>query len=145
MAASSTRGADKSGYGYTAAYWTSNFNILSGADNLDEIPKNSASHFLCKDCHCLIYGRSLDPGKQSGIGVNVNNFSFKGTMPQSFKPVRHVWYSNRIIDFKDDLPKYKDAPKEQFGTGELCSEAETRSNKDHKGQALILPLKCTAQ
>ena len=50
-------------------------------------------------------------------------------MPESFKPVRHVWYSNRIIDFNDNLPKYKDAPEEQFGSGELYSESENNDKK----------------
>jgi len=129
IAASSTRNADKSGYGYTAAYLLSHFNIISGADNLDQIPKTSANHLLCKNCHCLIYGISLDPDKQSGIGINANNFSFRETMPESFKPVRHVWYSNRIIDFNDALPKYKDTPEEQFGSGELYSESEDNPKK----------------
>ena len=129
IAASSTRDADKSGYGYTAAYLASNFNIISGAGHLDEIPKNNANHLLCKSCHCLIYGISLDPNMQVGIGINVNNFSFRGAIPESFKPVRHIWYPNRIFHFNDDLPKYKDAPKEQFGSDELYSESEENANK----------------
>ncbi len=130
IAAPSTRHADKSGYGFTAAYLKSNFTIISGADNLDKIIKNSADHLLCKSCHCLIYGISLDPNKQSGIGINVNNFHFRETIPESFKPVRHVWYSNRVINFNDGLPKYKDAPEEQFGSGELLySESEENVKK----------------
>lgn len=63
---------------------------------------------------------SLDPHNQVGIGINANNFHFKNSMPESFNPVRHIWYANRIVNFDDDLPKYKDAPKEQLGSGELC-------------------------
>ena len=120
IASLSRRDNDKLGYGFTAGYLTSNFNITSGSDNLDEKIRNNAKLLLCKSCHSLIYGISLDPSKQAGIGVNVNNFHFAGSIPESFKPARHIWYSNRIVSFDDDLPKYKDAPKEQFGSGELC-------------------------
>ena len=124
IAALSTRDADKSGYAYTAAYLKSNFNIISGRDHLEDIIKNNATLFLCKSCHSLIYGISLDPSKQAGIGINANNFYFSDSVPDSFKPVRHVWYLNRIVDFNDDLPKYNDTPQEQFGSGELYSGSE---------------------
>jgi hypothetical protein len=55
---------------------------------------------------------------QSGIGISVNNFCFIDGIPESFKPVRHIWYENRLVDFNDDLPKFKDAPKDQYGSGE---------------------------
>lgn len=91
-------------------------------NNLDEIIKNNAKLLLCKSCRGLIYGISLDPLKQGGIGINVNNFEFKNDLPASFIPVRHIWYVNRIIDFDDELPKYINAPKEQFGSGELWNK-----------------------
>lgn len=120
IASLSRRDNDKSGYAFTAGYLTANLTITSGNDNLDEVIRNDAKLLLCKSCHSLIYGMSLDPAKQSGIGVNVNNFHFINPIPKSFEPVRHVWYINRIVSFDDDLPKYKDAPKEQFGSGKLC-------------------------
>lgn len=119
VAALSMREADKVGYGWTAAYLTSNFKITAGKDNLEKIVRNDSDLFLCKTCHCLIYGMSRDPNKQAGIGINANNFIFKNPKSESFKPVRHIWYVNRVIDFNDDLPKFKDSPKEQFGSGEL--------------------------
>lgn len=124
VASLSTCEADKRGYAWTAGYLTSSFNITSGMDKLDEMIRNNAKLLLCKSCHSLIYGISLDPDKQAGIGVNVNNFRFSGAMPESFKPVRHVWYANRIVNFNDKLPKFKDAPKEQFGSGERWDQFE---------------------
>jgi hypothetical protein len=118
VASQSQRETDKQGYAWTAGYLTSSFLITSGVDNLAEIIRNNAKLLLCKSCHCLIYGISLDPGKQAGIGINANNFYFTDTMPEPFAPVRHVWYENRVIDFNDNLPKFKNAPKEQFGSGE---------------------------
>jgi len=120
IAVLSKRDADKLGYGWTAGYLTSSFHITSGGDSLDEIIKNNAKLLLCKSCHSLIYGISLDVNKQAGIGINANNFQLKSSVPESFKPVRHIWYVNRVVDFHDTLPKFKDAPKEQFGSGELC-------------------------
>jgi hypothetical protein len=119
VAALSKRPNDKQGYGFTAAYLTSSFQITSGLDQLDEIIKNNAKLYLCKTCGSLIYGISIDPEKQGGIGVNANNFNLGDKMPTAFHPVRHIWYQNRIIDMVDDLPKYKDTPVEQFGSGEL--------------------------
>ncbi|MBV9575849.1 MAG: hypothetical protein JO149_04425 [Gammaproteobacteria bacterium] len=122
VASQSQSDADKQAYAWTAGYLTSRFHITSGENNLDEIIRNNAKLLLCKKCHSLIYGISLDPSKQAGIGINVNNFHFTGLMPESFNPVRHIWYADRIVNINDDLPKFKDAPKEQFGSDELWQE-----------------------
>lgn len=122
VSSQSKRDADKQGYGWTAGYLTSSFKITSGLDQLDEVIKNNAKLLLCKSCRGLIYGISLDPNKQAGIGINVNNFLFDGLMPDSFKPVRHIWYVNRVVNFDDNLLKFKDSPKEQFGSGELWND-----------------------
>lgn len=119
VASNSKREADKLGYAWTAGYLTSDFHITSGIDNLDAVNKNNAKLLLCKTCHGLIYGISLDPDKQAGIGINVNNFNFRKAIPESFKPIRHIWYTNRVVNFSDNLPKFKDAPQEQFGSGEI--------------------------
>jgi hypothetical protein len=111
------RDADKIGYSYTAAYLLTNFHLTSKI-KLEETIRNNATLLLCPDCHCLIYGISLDPSLQAGIGINANNFSFASNIPASFKPVRHIWYADRVVDINDPLPKFKDAPKEQFGSGD---------------------------
>jgi len=122
IASKSKRNADRQGYAWTAGYLTSSFKITSGMDNLEELIENKSKLLLCKSCHSLVYGISLDPDKQAGIGINANNVHFSGSIPESFQAVRHIWYANRVLDFKDKLPKFKDAPKEQFGSGELCLE-----------------------
>lgn len=119
IASMSENDRDKPGFSHTAAYLTDKFSILSGQNNLDELTRVTAKLLLCSSCKSLIYGLSLDPAKQGGIGVNVNNFDFHQKIPDSFKPIRHIWYANHIIDFNDNLPKFNDAPKEQFGSGEL--------------------------
>jgi hypothetical protein len=118
VAAMSERDEDKIGYAWTAAYLTRNFQI-NGIPDLEEIIRNNAKLYLCAKCRSFIYGISINPKLQAGIGINANNFMFEKNLPASFKPVRHIWYVNRIVDMIDDLPKFKDAPKEQFGSGEL--------------------------
>lgn len=119
VASQSERVADKLGFAWTAGYLMSFFKITAGIDNLEEIVRNNAKLLLCRSCHSLIYGISMDSSKQAGIGINANNFHFAGALPVPFLPVRHIWYENRVVDFNDNLPKFKDAPKEQFGSGEL--------------------------
>lgn len=129
IASQSKRNVDKQGFAWTAGYLKSRFNITLGNDNLDEIIRNNAKLLLCKTCRCLIYGISVDPDKQEGIGINVNNFYFTSSIPESFKPLRHIYYLNRVVTFNDNLPKFKDAPTEQFGTGEVwTNDDETVSN-----------------
>ncbi len=119
VASDSKNPADKKGYGFTAAYLTKNFEITNGKDRIISIVCNNSRLYLCSRCKALIYGISEDLDKQGGIGINANNFQFAEGMPTSFYPVRHTWYQNRIINFDDNWPKFKDTPTEQFGTGEL--------------------------
>lgn len=117
----SSRESDKAGYAFTAAYLTNKFKITSDAE-LEEVIRNNAKLLLCANCKSQIYGISIDPELQAGIGINANNFIFEDEMPAAFKPVRHIWYLDRIHDAHDNLPKFKDAPQDQFGTGELYEE-----------------------
>lgn len=114
--ANAKRDSDKLGYAYTTAYLTKDFAVTG---QLEELIRNNSRLLVCANCKSLIYGISLDPSLQAGIGINTNNFIFEHGIPPSFAPVRHIWYDNHIVAMNDDLPKYKDAPKEQFGTGEL--------------------------
>ncbi|HFF3631695.1 hypothetical protein OQJ02_11205 [Legionella sp. PATHC032] len=81
---------DKIDYSFTAAYLTHNFSIVSGENNLESLIRENAKLLLCATCKSLIYGIFLDPTKQGGIGVNVNNFNFNKNTPDSFKSVRHI-------------------------------------------------------
>jgi hypothetical protein len=110
--------SDKKGYAWTAAYLLKNFHLIGHA-RFEELIRNNAKLLRCTNCKALIYGISLDPKLQAGIGINANNFIFASDMPASFKPVRHIWYQDRIVDMHDDLPKFKDAPVEQGGSGEI--------------------------
>ena len=119
IASDSENPLDKVGYSFTAAYLAENFKVTEGEDKLISIVRNNSCLYLCPQCRALIYGMSEDPDKQDGIGINVNNFQLAEDIPAGFRPVRHIWYQNRIVDINDELPKFNDAPKEQFGTGKL--------------------------
>lgn len=120
IATLSNRDSDKIGYSFTAAYLTPMLTITSRQDNLKIVARNTANLFLCKHCNSLIYGISQDSSKQAGIGININNIEFsRGILPKTFEPDKHIWYQDRIKNVNDDLPKYKNAPVEQFGSGEL--------------------------
>jgi hypothetical protein len=122
IATLSKRATDKIGYSLTAAYLTPMLTITSGENTLKTIVRNTSNLLLCKHCNSLIYGISQDLEKQAGIGVNVNNIIFtSNALPEVFKPDKHIWYADRLHDINDPLPKYKDAPIEQFGTGELAN------------------------
>lgn len=117
----SVRKEDKRGYSHTAAYLRDHFEIMKGADNLEEHPVKNSYLYLCKNCKSLIYGISQDKSQQQGIGINVSNFSFKeARLPESFNPIRHVYYGDRTVDMDDDLPKFVDFPSELGGSGERC-------------------------
>lgn len=118
IAALSSRVLDKRGYSFTASYLTSMLTMISSKDNLEIVAKNISNLLLCKFCKSLIYGIAQDPAKQGGIGVNINNIVFfEGILPETFKPNKHIWYQDRIKNIDDNLPKYNDAPIEQFGSG----------------------------
>lgn len=120
VASHSQRAADKIGYNFTAAYLTDNFQITEGLSELETLGLNHSNLMCCEHCHSLLYGISQDQALQAGIGVNINNIDFVDELlPESFQPDKHIWYSDRIADCEDTLPKYKNSPKEQGGTGEL--------------------------
>lgn len=121
IASLSQRTTDKTGYGFTAAYLTDHFSVTKGEDELENHPRGNSDLWLCKACKSLIYGISQDPTLQQGIGINVNNFAFTQGVPESFKADKHIWYENRMKDVDDTLPKYKDTPVEQMGSGILIS------------------------
>lgn len=111
---------NKVAYSFTAAYMTPNLVFSAGQEQLKITSRNTSDLFLCQSCNSLVYGISQDPAKQAGIGVNARNIHFANNkLPLCFLPDKHIWYKNRTIDINDYLPKYKDTPSEQFGTGDL--------------------------
>lgn len=111
---------DKVGYSRTAAFPYNHFHILKGDKKLEKHEGQASYLYLCSNCKMLIYGLSKDPNLQQGIGVNGNTFDFpKHKIPESFIPIRHVYYADRTVNIKDSLPKFADFPIELGGSGKI--------------------------
>lgn len=118
MASKSHDPRDRVGYSQTAAVLTKCLSIEKGLEGLEETPKNNALIYSCGQCHSQIYGISKDPAQQEGIGINLNTINVPKPLPEAFKPIRHVYYANRIVmDIFDTLPKFVDMPVELGGSG----------------------------
>jgi hypothetical protein len=44
-----------------------------------------------------------------------------GEVPESMKASFHSWYSERVIDVSDDLPKFSDSPDDFGGSGKMLN------------------------
>jgi hypothetical protein len=110
---------DALGYSFTAAYFTKDFSITAGEPTLTMIDRPYSHLYLCSQCRTVIYGISNDLSQQEAVGINANNFHLSAPLPPEFRPARHIWYENRIVDVDDALPKYKDTPKDQGGSSLL--------------------------
>lgn len=40
----------------------------------------------------------------------------------AYQPAAHIFYSERVVDFNDQLPKFSDAPAEAGGSGDMVDE-----------------------
>src|SRR5215472_7388377 len=85
--------------------------VTAGSDQLGVYQKTPISQRqFCKICG----GHVMTNHPPLGL-VDV----FVATIPTlSFKPGVHVNYAETVIPMRDDLPKFKDFPKEFGGSGE---------------------------
>jgi hypothetical protein len=121
VSSSSDRSSDKSGFSYTIACSTSDIRFTEGKSLLIPAKVNNAILFKCGSCNSQIYGISADERHQDGAGINGNNFEGNQDLPDSFKPVRHVYFADRAVSIfdNDELPKFVDMPEELGGTGKI--------------------------
>ena len=91
--------------------------IIQGKDNIASFDKNPGSNNetvvskrkWCKTCGGHIYTEHPTMGLIDVPAVVIELFSFK--------PGFHVHYQETVHPMTDDLPKYKDLPKEAGGSG----------------------------
>jgi len=119
----SQRESDKKGYAYTLACNTDDVDFQQGKEYLDGQIRNQAILYHCKFCDSEVYGIAKDPNYQQTLGLNGNNFEAIKPIPDTFKPIRHAYYVNKVVDdFESDgLPKFVDMPSELGGSGEQLS------------------------
>lgn len=94
---------------------TSAVEIVRGHDRVGTYQKSARSHRKwCTSCG----GHLLTDHPTWGL-VDV----FAATLPTlPFAPALHVNYQDRVLPFRDGLPKLKDFPPELGGSGELVTE-----------------------
>jgi hypothetical protein len=89
--------------------------ITSGPENVAMFQKSKTSQRqFCMKCG----GHLMTTHPTFGL-VEI----FAATMPElTFAPALHVNYSETVLPIRDGLPKLKDFPKEQGGSGEMIME-----------------------
>lgn len=86
--------------------WEGNdLNIIKGAEHLEvfQHPTKRMKRAYCKHCGETIYNTNAMEWKimsQPLIAKNNN-----GTLPNEFRSQAHFFYSRRVIDINDNLPK----------------------------------------
>ncbi|HEY8519205.1 MAG TPA: GFA family protein [Gammaproteobacteria bacterium] len=72
-------------------------------------PRSQRKH--CTQCGGSVLNAHYDEGVSDVLASLIKDFPFAPTM--------HVHYRERLLDARDDLPKFSDLPIELGGTGEL--------------------------
>jgi hypothetical protein len=90
--------------------------VTKGADKLKKFDctDKTMSRFFCGDCGMKVYHTNA-----SGLNIiNVAAVSICDEAGQApMKPGAHLYYADRVADFADDLPKFKNFPESFGGDG----------------------------
>ncbi len=98
------------------AIWPApNVSVTRGDASLAAAPRNDmTTHRFCKDC-----GGHVMNELNGGAVVDVYPMIIEG---HRFEPQAHMCYAERVIDFRDGLPKYRDMTERSGGSGQLIPE-----------------------
>jgi len=89
--------------------------VTKGADRIGVYNKSELSYRkFCTGC-----GGHLMTAHPTLKVVDVYVATLRGF---PFRPAVHVNYQSTVLRMKDDLPKFKDFPKEMGGSGEMLAE-----------------------
>lgn len=101
---------------HAATLWPKDkFRFTKGADNLQTYKKTEASHRQsCRTCGGHVAVLHPGMGMVDVMAAVIPTFQFK--------PVMHIFYSEKMISMKDGLPKFAKMPKEFGGTGETLPD-----------------------
>jgi hypothetical protein len=91
--------------------------VTKGADQVGTYNKTPQSYRKwCKACGGHLF---TDHPTLGGGLVDV----YAAMLPKlAFKPGLHVFYGEKVLPIKDGLPKFKDAPKDFGGSGEMLPD-----------------------
>lgn len=103
--------------------------MTHGQDSLGSSKSKSGQldRKFCNKCHAWVYNEWVGSPLMATI-VSTYDQVEMGPLLTELKPRLHLWYSSRIIDCPDGLPKYSDIPKEYGGTGDTINDSD-RVNK----------------
>lgn len=88
---------------------------VKGEDNVIVYKRTELSHRKsCKTCGGAVLFDHPEIGVIDVLASNIDGFAFK--------PAFHIFYGERMIDLKDGLPKYRNAPEAMGGDGQSMAE-----------------------
>jgi hypothetical protein len=81
------------------------FTVVKGEDKLNKFhPNPFLNRYHCKICGTFILSEVCST-KLKTFSISIINWDYNA-IDDLWKPTYHQWYSNRLIDFHDSLPKY---------------------------------------
>lgn len=98
--------------------WFDNAVTLSGGETVISSISPASERISCAKCGGAIANRKPQHGMTVVYPMTLTGSNF------DYKPAYHVFYSERVMDFADDLPKFADLPKPLGGSGETIDEPE---------------------
>ena len=90
-----------------------NFKVLQGEELIVESTSGKMSYRFCGKCGCAVYQWQIGQSYRSTFPATYHIESPDGItykLPKELQPVMHVNYENRLLDWHDDVVKYKCFP-----------------------------------
>jgi hypothetical protein len=80
--------------------------VAKGEDRIGEFthPTKQMRRFFCLTCGETLFGTNRLG--MAVIGTPLIAKAFGGNLPAEFRPTFHLFYSYRVLDVEDELPKY---------------------------------------
>jgi len=75
------------------------------------------SNYSCGQCGALVYNTDRF-GFRTTSGAMFRRAN-GGSLPEGFAAQIHIYYTERVLDIDDALPKFKDVPTDLGGSGDL--------------------------
>ena len=110
---------------------SNSFTWTSGNELVKTVPLTTRFNGMyCGSCGCYLAQQGVEEPWSTFMGTMACCYDQmkeafcprEEVKDEFFTPNMHINYENRVIDVKDDLPKYLDAPKEWNGSGKTAEQ-----------------------
>jgi hypothetical protein len=95
---------------WAAIFHKHDVRISKGADVLKFYNSEQKKHARILPCKvsCGLCGTPIaDEGRRMWLAFpSLFDFGFPPEVPQAFRPTCHIFYGSRLVDIRDDLPKW---------------------------------------